>query len=473
MVIARPCLQAAIGSWRPGPCPDARPAPRAATGRPIVFFAPWRSFLVLALAWLGVAAAPTLAAQETPRPSFDCKAARSVAEQLICSDPEAARMDAQAAALFAQARSQAKDVAGLRTQQLAWLRERDQACVAGASLAQAKGGQKARACLIDAYHRRIFELRDQAAAPLMPAGLVTVPRKAWAQTGLARKGCSPVQGLWDERGDTLALEVNCEPAGAGRRVWLIERGAQVAPATPDLGPGDPNAEAVFASGTGLHWDADTLYTFTSMAGKQAQPGGADVAWEQRFFAATMAQGPTPVAKVPERIRKLFDGRLGRFPGDDPQPFIADPDWASGSAWLLGVRPQPGKGGPKAAQATRAVWLRALPDDRYALLAKSLDKGGAATEITRGGPELGATRVSNWSIVYPSRDGLLVHDLETGFAQRVAGTSGADMPLAWGQAATARKLAWFSARPCGGAKGADGPYLCLAEIGGGRQPGGEK
>ena len=404
-------------------------------------------------------------------PSFDCKAARSVAEQLICIWPEVARMDVQAAALYTQARSQSKDAKGLRAQQLQWLRERDQKCIAGASLAQAKNDEKVRACLAIAYQGRIFELRDLVVPPLLPANLVAVPGKALARIGLAQKGCSAMQGLWDDRGNTLALEIHCEQAGQGRRVWLIRRGTEVMPATPDLGGSDPHGETVFASGTDLYWDGDTLYVFTSLEGKETQPG-AGSAWEPRYFTATMANGPTQIVAVPDRIQMFHGMRLGSFMGDDPEKLIADPDMAAGSAWLLGRRAVAGKGAsPSVLQSTRALWLRALPEDRYALRVKNFEKGGAITEVARGGPELGQARFGNWTVIYPSPDGLLVHDLETGVTRRVAGTRHDDIPLAWAQLDAVYRLAWISTRPCGGMEGAAGQYLCMAGIHGVRQAGG--
>lgn len=404
-------------------------------------------------------------------PSFDCKAARSVAEQLICADPEVARMDVQAAQLYAQARSRSKDAEGLRAQQLKWLRERDRGCIAGASLAQTEQDEKVRACLVLSYHGRILELRDLVAPPLLPANLVAVPGKVLARIGLTTKGCSAVQGLWNDSGDTLALEIDCEQAGWGRRVWLIRGGTELVPATPDLGAGDPHGERVFASGTDLYWDGDTLYIFTSMQGKEAQQG-AGAAWEPRIFTASMANGPTQIVAAPERIRMFFGMRLGSFMGDDPEKLIADPDMAAGSAWLLGRRAVAGKSAAQTVlQSTRALWLRALPDDRYALRVKNFEKGGAITEIARGGPELGHVRFGNWTVVYPSHYGLLVHDLETGITRRVAGTHPDDMPLAWAQSDALYRLAWISTHPCGGTKGAEGAYLCMAGINGVRPAGG--
>lgn len=408
------------------------------------------------------------AAQEAARPSFDCQAARSVAEQLLCTWPEVARLDVQAATLYARARSQSRQADTLRQRQLAWLRERDHACIAGASLAQAKGSDRVRTCLATAYHGRIFELRDRVAPPLMPADLVAVPGQALAQIGFASKGCSAMQGLWNDRGDTLALEIDCEPAGQGRRVWLIRSGTQLMPATPDLGGSDPHGELVFASGTDLYWDGDTLYVFTSMQGKETQ-AGAGAAWEPRYFTASMANGPTQILAVPDRIRMFFGMRLGSFMGDDPEKLIADPDRVAGSAWLLGRRAVPGQGASSSVlRSTRALWLSALPEERYALRVKDFEKGGAVSDIAWAGPELGQVRFGNWTAIYPSSDGLLVHDLETGITRRVAGTRQDDIPLAWAQFDALYRLAWISTRPCGGLEGAAGRYLCMAGINGVRR-----
>ena len=434
---------------------------------------PMYAWIALAAALLGPAAAPARAADAAPRPGFDCQAARSPAERLICADAGLARLDAQAAALYAQARRQARDPDALRKEQLAWLRQRDAGCIAGADWAQVQGNAKARECLAAAYRARVSELRDRVAPPLMPSALVAVPPQALAKMGLAQAGCRALQGLFNERTDVLAVEVDCEEAGKGRRVWLLERGERVVPATPDLGPGDANSEAVIATGTDLYWDGDTLYVFTRMQA-QKKSAGDEPYWAPRRFTATMANGPTEILTVPERVEMFHGLRVGSFLGDDPATLIADPDMVGDSPLLLGRRATPGRRDADGTQhaslrGTRAVWLHAIDGDHLALMVKDFEKSGAVTELARGGFDLGMRRYDNWNLVYPSMDGLLAHGLGTGLTRRIAGTAAADLPLAWAQAAEAHRLAWTSTRPCGGAQGAKGYYLCIASVNGLKQP----
>lgn len=92
-----------------------------------------------------------LRAANATGPSFDCENARSEAEKLICSDDALAALDMRLATNFAQALSHAdaNEVAGLTSAQRAWRTRMLKVCIAASSV---------RACLINAYNRRIGEL---------------------------------------------------------------------------------------------------------------------------------------------------------------------------------------------------------------------------------------------------------------------------------------------------------------------------
>lgn len=77
-----------------------------------------------------------------PRPSFDCRKARSVNEKLICADPELAQLDRNLGRLYARAKSAAPDAAAFRRQQEGEWRRREANC-------------RDRECLLQWYtHRR-------------------------------------------------------------------------------------------------------------------------------------------------------------------------------------------------------------------------------------------------------------------------------------------------------------------------------
>lgn len=62
------------------------------------------------------------------RPSFDCSMAQSLTEDLICSDPELARLDRDLARLYARAKFVARDPVGFREQTHDAWRRREETC---------------------------------------------------------------------------------------------------------------------------------------------------------------------------------------------------------------------------------------------------------------------------------------------------------------------------------------------------------
>lgn len=301
-----------------------------------------------------------------------------------------------------------------------------------------------------------LNLPAQAAPPAL-TDVQDIAPALLAQIGLDKPACNAPQAAFDATGNILAIEVNCEAAGRGRRVWLLGRGERVVAATPELGTGDPNAEAVFSSGTDLLWVADTLYVFTTEQGKKKQ-ADIDPAWEPRHYAATLATGPRSIKAVAPDIQAAYDARTGGFPGKTPDELIDDPDLIVDSARLLGKPTTRGR-----AAGTQLVWLSGLPDDRYALRVKALTGSSAATELTRGGPELGSLRADNWSLVYPSPQGLVLHRLDQRNTQTLQGTDAGDEPLAWRQTPQAHRLAWLSMHACAKTRGAAGRHLCVATV----------
>lgn len=422
-------------------------------------------------------AAPAWAAEPPPQPSFDCKAARSTAERLICADATLARMDAQAARVYTQARQKASDPEALKKEQLAWLRERDAECIAGAPFDAVRKDARVATCMAASYASRVQALRDRVAPPLLPSALVNVTSAAREKLGLTRKGCDAMQGAFDDSGKVLAVEVNCEQAGQGRRVWLVEAGERTMAATPELGSSDPHGERIRTTGTDFYWDGDTLYVFTVQETQLKQPSasGEDADWLAARFTATMRNGSTRIEKVPERVEMFFGERIGAFFGSDEGRFMNGIDGAiTDGALNLGRRDVPtGKRDPAGTQHfslfnTRLVWIGNPEGDIYTLNTQSMDPRGPRVELARGGSELLRLAFDNWHVIYSTPLGLQVHDLAQGTTQRIAGTTAGDLPLAW--APQTGTLAWASPRPCGGAKEAKGgQFICIAHVDGVRMP----
>lgn len=78
-------------------------------------------------------------------PSFDCQKASSGPERLICSDRELSKLDVELSQSYMKARDKAEDKKTLRSQQLAWMKSRRNAC-------------SDKACMAQAYKDRIAQL---------------------------------------------------------------------------------------------------------------------------------------------------------------------------------------------------------------------------------------------------------------------------------------------------------------------------
>lgn len=294
---------------------------------------------------------------------------------------------------------------------------------------------------------------DDNLPPLLPSDLRTLTPEQQAQMGLTTPGCSIWNGVLDNAGHTLAVTVVCEADHGERRVWLLQPGTEKAAvaATPGLGPLSPNSEAVLPSAdVELVWDLDTLYA-TTWAEKPESRGDPEAEREEVHYSATLRNGSTRIAAVPERVRELAQWRERLFHPEDPYA-LADDDGAVGETVLT-------LGGPS---RRYAAWLRNAPDDAetYTLLLRDTTGPDPAREIARGGTELPHLQFDALHLVFPSDAGIQLYDLATGQAQAIAGTRAGDWPLAWN--ADTDTLAWIARQPCGG-QGADGAHLCLAHI----------
>lgn len=85
--------------------------------------------------------------QSVSGPSFDCAKAGSVIEQLICKDQALAQLDVQLARAYKAAAKQAPDKVQLKSEQLAWLKDRRNKCVTAE-------------CVLAAYKDRLAALHD-------------------------------------------------------------------------------------------------------------------------------------------------------------------------------------------------------------------------------------------------------------------------------------------------------------------------
>ena len=93
--------------------------------------------------------APTKAASEV-KPSFDCAAAASEAEKLVCKDPELAVLDRRLAEVFARAKAApGADQARLTAEQRGWVKGRDDCW---------KSVERSR-CVSEAYMTRTVQLQ--------------------------------------------------------------------------------------------------------------------------------------------------------------------------------------------------------------------------------------------------------------------------------------------------------------------------
>lgn len=288
-----------------------------------------------------------------------------------------------------------------------------------------------------------------AAAPLAraldvePAPPSALPTTVIRQIGLDRAGCAVSKARFADDGSYLAMTVSCSAGAAGRRVWIVQLATgTVAPATPALGEGDPNSEAVVDDGTALQWAGHTLHVATTMATKGRAAGDPDY-WSRRYFSVVPGQPPQPLKQLPAAIRAQLEHPLGQYTGSDALARTED-DAVDDGIFQLG---------------RRMVWLANTAGGEMYLRTRS--GTGAATTLARGHLELTSLQFDAQRLLYPVGNGIRSFDLETGTGYRVAGSSAGSLPIAWLPAA--RKLAFVSQRGCSGTARAGAPALCIATL----------
>ena len=121
---------------------------------------------LLPLALLALPSGPCMAAN--PKPSFDCRKAKTDVEKQICGVPEYANLDREIASLFAKALKMLPpaDVTKLKADQVKWLAERDQ-CI-DLIHGDPPVFAEVHVCIGDALRKRAKELRDIVASGKLP-----------------------------------------------------------------------------------------------------------------------------------------------------------------------------------------------------------------------------------------------------------------------------------------------------------------
>lgn len=393
-----------------------------------------------------VPAAPAGAPGASARPSFDCGQARSVTERLLCERSPLARLDVELAGLYRQALERGPNPSALKKQQLEWMHERDAACTAGKTLAQAREGLAVDTCLRERYGQRMRQLRNQAAPDVGTTALQAVPTAALQGTGFDTQGCLASQAALPDDGKALGLEMNCTDAGGGRAFWLIDlqRRKAIAASPPALGPVDPQAITVSVRGADMLWSGAILAIYTSGKDLSAH-AHADGQWLPMSFAAA-ADGPPKSANLgmPHSLRAQREASAAARKAAQA---MDDDGLLRNTALRVGGS---------------LLWLS--DQGRGNVVLRSHREGVPGTaELHRGSWELLHLVHDERQIIYPGEGALMLLDLADGVAHRISGTAVGDIPLAWNP--KTRQLAWTSPRMCGMDKGDSpiGRQLCTAVL----------
>lgn len=149
------------------------------------------------------------------KPSFDCSAAQSEAEKLVCSDNQLAELDNEVARLFDLASKDpnmdAKAIAEQKTVQRGWLKGRDDCWKS----------DDQRACVLDSYAMRIMDLRmgsanarseDAQGISTGPKVFVCEGRDAPIGTVLLASKPAAVYVKWLDRGVALTVPDAAAPS---------------------------------------------------------------------------------------------------------------------------------------------------------------------------------------------------------------------------------------------------------------------
>lgn len=282
-----------------------------------------------------------------------------------------------------------------------------------------------------------------AAHDSAPAPPTAVSTAVVRQIGLSNKDCDPGKAAFSDDGKFLALNVDCGETRAGRRVWIVDLAANtVTPATPPLGGSDPNSEYIIEDGTNVLWSGGTVYVDTSMETHGARRGDPTY-WDERFFSAKPGQAPQTLRHLPPAIAARLEHPLGHFP-------IEDTFAEAGNDFVVDGTFRIGK---------HLVWISNDQNDNV-ILRTRVGKG-PVRELSRGHWELATLLLDPHLLIYPSRNGIIVYDLDAGQPTRITVTHADARPVAW--LATSRKLAYTSTRGCDGKQQPGERSLCIINL----------
>ncbi len=410
------------------------------------------SLSVLALLLVSLSSG-SAAAADFVQPSFSCTKVTRVVEQMICTHASLGRADMELDALYKNANGPlvSDDVReALRDEQRQWLKQRDRDCIGSMTIEQATQTLEPLTCLQDAYATRIRALRDVVSPPLIPTSVIAVNTAALDTPTTPAKQRDFSDGEFSTDGRILALLVTYEKNEAARQVWLYDAIAErLVPGTPILGNPNFNSEAMVSSDVDMVWDGDTLYV-------RSEDEGEEGAGATSRYAATVRDGPSRLAAIPENVERLFELKHWDWPTQDDLAQLHDDDMLGDGVYALGKY---------------MVWLS--DEARGRIVLKMAQRGGVRMPvqgIAHGSWELLRTRFDASHLIYPSGDGLMLFNLDTRKSRRIASTINGDLPVAYG--AKPRMLAWASTQPCASATaGAETaldadvphPYLCIAAL----------
>lgn len=281
------------------------------------------------------------------------------------------------------------------------------------------------------------------AADSAPAAPTAIPDVVVRQIGLSNASCTPGKAAFSDDGKYLALNVDCGETRAGRRVWVIDLAANAAtPATPPLGGSDPNGETIVQDGTEVLWSGATVYVTTSMETRGARRGDPTY-WDERFFSSRPGQAPQALRQLPPALLAKFEHPFGRFPVEEVLP-DTDNDVVADGIFRIGKH---------------LAWISNDANDNVFLRTRT--GNGPIRELSRGGWELTSLQYDPKRLIYPSRNGIIVYDLDAGQPRRITVTHADARPVAW--LAASRKLAYTSTRGCDGKAQPGQRALCLINL----------
>lgn len=278
-----------------------------------------------------------------------------------------------------------------------------------------------------------------------PESPTTIPDAVVRQIGLSSKDCSPGKAAFSDDGKRLALNVDCGETRAGRRVWIIDLSTNTAtPATPPLGGSDPNGETIVQDGTEVQWSGDTLFVATSMETRAARKGDPTY-WADRHFSVKPGQAPQALTQrqLPATVKAKFEHPFGRFPVEEVLP-DTDNNAVVDGIFRIGKH---------------LAWISSDVNDNVFLRTRT--GKGPIRELSRGGWELSSLQYDPKRLIYPSRNGIIVFDLDAGQPTRITFTHADARPVAW--LASGRKLAYTSTRGCDGKAQAGSRVLCIINL----------